>query len=218
MKNIVLFLLGILLVACSRDATVGLSDYMQGARYLQGIGVEKNEQKAVEYLTRASDLGNAKAQVALGYLYLRGAGVEKDETIAMKLFRRAAEQGERDAQYNTGLAYVRGIGTEKDLPEAFMWFTKAALQDDGGSQFNLGLMYLNGEGVVKDPLLAFAWFSIAAENAYEGAKGTREFARQALSSEQLGEAQGVIDDIKKRIKKPRPEALSSDIENPDQPL
>ncbi len=216
MKKTALSLVSVLLVACSGNATVGLSDYMQGVRYLQGNGVEKNEQKAVEYLSRASDLGNAKAQVALGYLYLQGAGVKKNETSALKLFRRAAEQGERDAQYNTGLAYVRGIGTEKDLSEALVWFTKAALQDDGGSQFNLGLMYLNGEGVVKDPLLAFAWFSIAADNRYEGAKGTREFARQALGVEQLEGAQDVIDDLKKSIKKPAVSPMDS--LNGDQPL
>lgn len=206
--------LSLSLVACAVDQSVGRSDYETGVKYLQGIGVEKNAVKAVEYLLKAGDAGNADALLTLGYLYLKGTGVIKDEAKAFGLFLRAAKQGNPDGEYNAGLAYVKGLGTKSDFNEAFGWFLKAAKQGDIGSSYNLGVMYLNGEGVVRDALASYAWFKQAAAGGYEGAREGMRQAKDELSGDQLKELDSVVAAIEKGIKKPVVTATSEGKEQP----
>ena len=69
-----------------------------GLFYMNGIGVDRDEDKAVEWLNKAAEQGNARAQVWIGGRYLNGTGVEKEEFEAVKWFRKAAEQGHKDAE------------------------------------------------------------------------------------------------------------------------
>ena len=55
-------------------------------------------ESAVQYYTRAAELGNAEAQYKLGVCYLNGDGVEKDRTEALKWLREAAERGHAKAK------------------------------------------------------------------------------------------------------------------------
>ena len=55
-------------------------------------------ESAVQYYTRAAELGNAEAQYKLGCCYETGDGVEKDLKEAEYWFRKSAEQGEEQAQ------------------------------------------------------------------------------------------------------------------------
>ena len=50
-------------------------------------------ESAVQYYTRAAELGNAEAQYKLGCCYETGTGVEQDLNEAEFWFRKAAEQG-----------------------------------------------------------------------------------------------------------------------------
>lgn len=200
--------------ACTADQSLGRPEYEEGAKYLNGIGREKDPVKAAASFMIASDKGNAEAQMALGYLYLQGSGVPKDESKAFQLFKRAADQGNIDAIYNTGLAYVKGIGVKIDFAEAFKWFRKGALQGDAGSQFNLGIMYVNGEGVVRDPVLAYAWFKQAANGKFPGAKGAMEVARTSLSSDQAASIDSVVEAIETSIAKPAPASEGVTVRQP----
>ena len=55
-------------------------------------------ESAVQYYTRAAELGNAEAQYKLGVCYLNGDGVKKDRTEALKWLREAAERGHAKAK------------------------------------------------------------------------------------------------------------------------
>ena len=59
--------------------------------YANGTGIEKDEQKAVEWYQKASDQGNAVAQFSLALCYENGIGVEKDEQKAFELYQKVAE-------------------------------------------------------------------------------------------------------------------------------
>src|SRR5436190_6049937 len=48
-------------------------------------GVEKDEQKAIEWYQKAAEQGYASAQNNLGWCYQHGTGVEKDEQKAVEL-------------------------------------------------------------------------------------------------------------------------------------
>lgn len=45
-----------------------------------------------------AEMGNSKAQIALGYCYEDGQGVEEDYAEAVRWYRKAAEQGHEDAE------------------------------------------------------------------------------------------------------------------------
>src|SRR5689334_13332528 len=64
-----------------------------GGCYEYGIGVEKDEQKAVEWYQKAAELGNARAHYCLGCCYENGIGVEKNERKAVEWYQKAAELG-----------------------------------------------------------------------------------------------------------------------------
>ena len=62
-----------------------------GTCYENGTGVEKDEQKAVEWYQKAAEQGNATAQYNLGYCCQNGIGVEKDAGKTAELYHQAAE-------------------------------------------------------------------------------------------------------------------------------
>ena len=67
--------------------------------YYNGTGVEKDEQKAVEWYKKAAEQGYASAQFNLAVCYENGTGVEKDEQEAVEWYKKAAEQGYASAQF-----------------------------------------------------------------------------------------------------------------------
>ena len=49
-----------------------------GCYYSDSYGVPLNKQKAIEYYTKASNLGVLDAQNDLGWIYVTGDGIEQD--------------------------------------------------------------------------------------------------------------------------------------------
>ncbi len=65
-----------------------------GSLYFNGLGVEKDQQTAVEWFERAGAAGVASAQMSLGTIYEKGlAGVTPDRAKAKEWYRKAAAQG-----------------------------------------------------------------------------------------------------------------------------
>ena len=69
-----------------------------GACFAEGLGVERDLELAVQWLTSAADGGDPVAQRNLAALWFKGEGVERDELRAAALYRSAAEQGDGPAQ------------------------------------------------------------------------------------------------------------------------
>eukprot|EP00005_Dracoamoeba_jomungandri_P010766 CAMPEP_0174272222 /NCGR_PEP_ID=MMETSP0439-20130205/50539_1 /TAXON_ID=0 /ORGANISM="Stereomyxa ramosa, Strain Chinc5" /LENGTH=219 /DNA_ID=CAMNT_0015362675 /DNA_START=128 /DNA_END=787 /DNA_ORIENTATION=+ len=110
--------------------------------FARGIGVNKDLDKAVELLTKAADLGSAKAQNRLAMFYYTGKGVKKDHSKAASLYASAAEQGLAWAQYNLGLCYKNGYGVPVDEEHARCWFLHAAKQGHTKAQQKLTQLML----------------------------------------------------------------------------
>jgi TPR repeat protein len=94
------------------------AQYCLGVCYHDGVGVDKDEMRAVYWYRQSALQGHPRGQGILGYCYGEGFGVPKDEKEAMRWYRLAAEQGESVAIYNVGYCYEDGIGVEKDPKEA----------------------------------------------------------------------------------------------------
>ena len=73
-----------------------------GNRYLRGIGVKRDPSKAVGWLKRSAELGNAKAQYALGILYNKGLGIPQNLIKAYKWFSLADIRGHHKASAYRG--------------------------------------------------------------------------------------------------------------------
>lgn len=74
--------------------------------YLDGSDdIKQDNETALKYFKKASDLGNPVGQSGLGLMYLYGRGVDKDYQKALKYFSAAADQGWVDGQLQLGNMY-----------------------------------------------------------------------------------------------------------------
>ncbi|MBN2684082.1 MAG: sel1 repeat family protein [Pontiellaceae bacterium] len=113
-----------------------------GELYAQGIGVEKDEEKAVNcFYTAAQDLC-ATAEYNLGYCFEHGVGVEVDMSRAVEWYQKAVNLDHARAKYALGVCYELGRGVEKNLDEAIRLYKLASEQGIGEASFWLAdLLY-----------------------------------------------------------------------------
>jgi TPR repeat protein len=158
------------------DSGSAAAMYRMGSVLLEE-GANHDPAGALALFRRASDLGNADAQLGLAACYMGGVGVEKDEATAVLFFTQAAEQGDVNAQTNLAGMHLNGRGCEVDEQKAFEWFLKAAQGGSPAAQYSIGGMFLTGRGVVKDQGQAQAWYQQAAQTA--GEQGNAEIAQHS---------------------------------------
>ncbi len=161
-----------------------LAIYQLGLMYLDGIGVEMDKNKAVEFISKAAYRGSEEAKAKLkelGFpenwgeiLHYYELGEDKYKARkydqAVKMFRFSAEQGYAPAQYYLGICYDYGRGISENKVEAVKWYRLAAEQDFTKAQFSLGYAYLMGEGVSTDYTEGVKWTRLAAEKGYRSAQ------------------------------------------------
>ena len=134
-----------------------------GLYYFNGIGVERDYNQAVVWLTKAAQQGNVHAQVLLGNCYLNGWGITQDYKQAITWLTKAANQGNAEAQYSLGLWYFEGTLVERDYNQAVVWLTKAAQQNITVAQTILGGWYFEGKYIERDYNQAVVWLTKAAQ-------------------------------------------------------
>ena len=101
-----------------------------GRRYLQGVGLERNDVMALHWVRAAAQQGYARAEAGLAWMYAVGRGVVRDDVQAFDWYKRAAENGYMVAQRMLGKCYEKGVGTAVDADRARFWYEKAAEQGD----------------------------------------------------------------------------------------
>lgn len=138
--------------------------YLLGARYYTGEGVELDQPRAMFWFQRAAEQGHAEAQYQMGLAQAEGfGGLEANPPLALEWFRKAAIQGHPNAQLLLGVALLEGKVIEKNQEEALEWLVRAAGQGQVKALLLVAKSYLGGYGVAKDELRAVDWFHIAAE-------------------------------------------------------
>lgn len=143
--------------ACNVDGHINVA-----ICYIRGVGVEKDECKGLQMLSKIAKVGNARAQRNLGVCYNYGYGVVKDESKAVEWYEKSAEQGNADAQYNLVNYYFNvQMGGIDSL--AVHWLQKLAAQGDPDAQCDLGACYENGRGLARNESKAIEWYEKSAE-------------------------------------------------------
>lgn len=98
-----------------------------GNCYHNGIGTEKDDDKAYEYYKKGADLGFVSPTANVGYCYEFGRGVEQNFNEAIKYYKKAIELGENDGYSFWRLAklYLEGKGVSVNRDEAKRLLEKA---------------------------------------------------------------------------------------------
>ena len=131
-----------------------LAQYQLALMYLEGKGVDQDEEQAFYWMEKAVEQGYDLAQIQLALIYLFGTQV----AIGYKKLLRQLFRG-------LGLSLEDVLDEEK----AFYLLEKAANQGNFLAQYQLALMYLEGKGVDQDEEQAFYWMSKAARQGYASA-------------------------------------------------
>ncbi len=92
--------------------------------YSKGLGVEKNEDTAFEWLRCAAEKEESDALYLMALEYREGGRVEKDEAQFIRLLQKAAADN-GDAMYLLGACYEHGAGVERDLARAVELYEQA---------------------------------------------------------------------------------------------
>ncbi len=132
-----------LIEPCALNGNAEAQNFL-GVCYLNGLGVEKDNKKAVTYILRAANQGYANAQYNLGRLYKYGTGLKIDFNKAIEWFEAGSSNGSQKAAYALGYMYYKGIGVEQDYQKAIYWFEHST---DSMARHFLGLCYYLGYGV-----------------------------------------------------------------------
>ena len=96
-----------------------------GKEFYYGWNIPQDLDRALRYLTVASNNGDAISQFTLGFMYLIGRGTERNIDEALRLFLLAAEQGIPEAMYNVANILL-AKDSEKNRDEAMGWLRRSA--------------------------------------------------------------------------------------------
>ena len=131
----------------------------------QGVGVERDERRAMAWLRRAAP-GVPLARYWYGRMLVEGRGLDAGDPAEGRVWlTRAADAGVVDAQVMLGEIMVNGRGGPHDCDAARALFEKAARQGHAGAMFALGVL-ADGRREVAARTAAQDWFRRAAEHGH----------------------------------------------------
>lgn len=124
--------------------------------YRTGAGVPADAQKAVEWLSLASE-SDVASMATLAHILRTGEGVPSDKPRAAELYRRAAKAGDSDSQYDLAMMLDSGDGIPIDRTEAEKWFRESASGGDNDARLCLGgILYERGDYAGAEEIFAEA--------------------------------------------------------------
>jgi TPR repeat protein len=148
-------------------AESGVAHYNLAMSYLQGDGVEKDEEKGYDHLLKAYKIGSSSAAFYIARCYETGQGTSIDFPKAARFYRDAIKRGHIAAAYKLGLLTKNGKGVEKDPSEAFRLFGIAAKSDEKSVKpewlYEYAHCFFIGFGTTKNPAAGIDMMRRAAE-------------------------------------------------------
>lgn len=119
--------------------------------YREGLGVDKDMEKARDLYHRAYEAGYTDAMVLCGDTYLEGtADTEPDYKNALICYQKAVFRRCPYASYRLGWLYHEGLGVEQDSVKAWDYYQKAFAMQYPDAMTDVGVFYRDGVMVEKD--------------------------------------------------------------------
>ena len=138
------------------------SIYNIGTLFERGLGVVQDFNEAIQWFTRAADLGSVNAHSVLGLLHHRGLIPSTHPSKAFHHYSQAAFQGHPLSLYNLGRCFQEGFGCVRDNQQAYHCFLAAADQEFDKAILALAICHEFGIGVDCDLQQAVHWYVKAA--------------------------------------------------------
>jgi TPR repeat protein len=150
------------------------------AAYSNGLGVIKDDPKAVAYYRIAADAGSPVAQYQMGRHYFDGLGVKKDVSVARYWYEKSSDNNHVRASYQFAYFNHWGIGgVAQDRHKAFDLFKKAADGGDPDATLFIADKYRwGGEAVTANEALALRWYQLAIDRGAPPAYANLGFFHQ----------------------------------------
>lgn len=130
--------------------------------YEEGIGVEKDAEKADFCTFQAAHLGHPAAQFKVGIGYVTG----ENYSSALEWFKKSAEQGYVYAFTSLATMYIYGYGVSVNYEKAIEYLVQAAGEDLQAS-YLLGNLYYYGHGVSQDTDKALEHYAEILKSGYD---------------------------------------------------
>ena len=134
--------------------------FVLGALYLNGWGVTKDIQQALENYKLSAAYGNETAMNQIGFIYMGSEDFEANPEQSFYWFNEASKKGSDVGMFNLGCCYKNGFGIEADAEQAAEWFKKAAELGFVDAMVELGEYY---QDTLVDFKKAKIWYLKAAE-------------------------------------------------------
>ncbi len=174
----------------------GPAAFELGLAYRDGHGTAKDLEASAQWINRAADRGEPRAQYLIGIAYYTGTGVERDYTRAVKFLTAAATHDHAEAQLLLGRAFANGRGVAKNRAWAARWYGKAAAQGLREAQFTYGVVRASGLGLPKNKPRGYAWLLLATRAGHKKAGEVAEALEKKLTPERLAKATARADRFK----------------------
>ena len=142
------------------------SNMLIASCYQNGIGVTKDVNKAIPYLTTAANKNCVTAQRDLALILLNG----KKAMEAAPWFKKGAQNGDATCTFYYGKMLIEGLGVKPDKKEGANYMLKAAENDFPQAMYYVGTCYMNGDGLTKNSEQAVKWYKQAAGQNVPGAQ------------------------------------------------
>ncbi len=138
--------------------------YYLGLCYNDGLGCEKNSEKAIELFFEGAQREDTDCICALGICREFGIGCDIDYEMAVALYTKAAEKENATAINNLGGCYFYGHGVEQNKEYATELYMQAAELGNSNAECRLGICCENGDGCAQDAKAAFEHYIRAAKS------------------------------------------------------
>ena len=134
------------------------AQYNLALLYSKGLGIKKDERKALEWLHKAARQGMTDAQYNIGVMFYEGKGAYRSEKSAIEWWDLAAANGHANAQYNLGVMYGYGVATAAN-PQKALELWQAAAEQGHPDAIDALISVYKGKmpGVKANPTLAKFW-------------------------------------------------------------
>lgn len=141
-----------------------------GMVHHDGLGVEVDAQKAVEWYKKAVAQNNPVAQVKLAKCYDEGDGVAQDFAAAAELYKKALENGRIEGALGLARLLEAGKGIEQSYNDAGYLYHQTARAGSGEGALGLAKLLGAGKGLSEpDYERALTWAYVAKDfKAYDG--------------------------------------------------
>lgn len=141
--------------------------------YLQGIGVQKNINKAFDHYSKAAKGkdGHIKSMYKLAKFYEKGIGTKKKfkeyQLCLVELHEKLAKEDQKKIYLMKAMFQLAEMYQKQgDEANTFKWIKNAAMANYKPAFYKLAKLYKRGKGTPKNLEIAFQWYVKAANEGH----------------------------------------------------